>query len=149
MRAVVQRVLNANMKIEGKVHAEIEKGLLVLLGVRPEDDEKAMEYMTDKLTNIRIFEDENGKMNKSVKDIGGEILIVPNFTLYGDARKGRRPGFTVAGSPAEAQKVFEKFIENIKGAGVPVKTGVFQADMNVNISNDGPVTILLDSDKLF
>ncbi|MBR0104157.1 MAG: D-tyrosyl-tRNA(Tyr) deacylase [Firmicutes bacterium] len=149
MRAVVQRVLNANVKIEGKVHAEIEKGLLVLLGVRPEDDEKAMEYMTDKLTNIRIFEDENGKMNKSVKDIGGEILIVPNFTLYGDARKGRRPGFTAAGSPAEAQKVFEKFIENIKGAGVPIKTGVFQADMNVNISNDGPVTILLDSDKLF
>ncbi len=149
MRAVVQRVLNANVKIEGKVHAEIEKGLLVLLGVRPEDDEKAMEYMTDKLTNIRIFEDENGKMNKSIKDIGGEILIVPNFTLYGDARKGRRPGFTAAGSPAEAQKVFEKFIENIKGAGVPVKTGVFQADMNVNISNDGPVTILLDSDKLF
>ncbi|MBQ7241448.1 MAG: D-tyrosyl-tRNA(Tyr) deacylase [Firmicutes bacterium] len=149
MRAVVQRVLNANVKIEGKVHAEIEKGLLVLLGVRPEDDEKAMEYMTDKLTNIRIFEDENGKMNKSVKDIGGEILIVPNFTLYGDARKGRRPGFTAAGSPAEAQKVFEKFVENIKGAGVPVKTGVFQADMNVNISNDGPVTILLDSDKLF
>ena len=149
MRAVVQRVLNANVKIEGKVHAEIEKGLLVLLGVRPEDDEKAMEYMTDKLTNIRIFEDENGKMNKSVKDIGGEILIVPNFTLYGDARKGRRPGFTAAGSPAEAQKVFEKFIENIKGAGVPIKMGVFQADMNVNISNDGPVTILLDSDKLF
>ncbi|MBQ2679452.1 MAG: D-tyrosyl-tRNA(Tyr) deacylase [Firmicutes bacterium] len=149
MRAVVQRVLNANVKIERKVHAEIEKGLLVLLGVRPEDDEKAMEYMTDKLTNIRIFEDENGKMNKSVKDIGGEILIVPNFTLYGDARKGRRPGFTAAGSPAEAQKVFEKFIENIKGAGVPIKTGVFQADMNVNISNDGPVTILLDSDKLF
>ena len=149
MRAVVQRVLNANVKIEGKVHAEIEKGLLVLLGVRPEDDEKAMEYMTDKLTNIRIFEDENGKMNKSVKDIGGEILIVPNFTLYGDARKGRRPGFTAAGSPAEAQKVFEKFVENIKGAGVPIKTGVFQADMNVNISNDGPVTILLDSDKLF
>ncbi|MBR2593051.1 MAG: D-tyrosyl-tRNA(Tyr) deacylase [Firmicutes bacterium] len=149
MRAVVQRVLNANVKIERKVHAEIEKGLLVLLGVRPEDDEKVMEYMTDKLTNIRIFEDENGKMNKSVKDIGGEILIVPNFTLYGDARKGRRPGFTAAGSPAEAQKVFEKFIENIKGAGVPIKTGVFQADMNVNISNDGPVTILLDSDKLF
>ena len=149
MRAVVQRVLNANVKIERKVHTEIEKGLLVLLGVRPEDDEKAMEYMTDKLTNIRIFEDENGKMNKSVKDIGGEILIVPNFTLYGDARKGRRPGFTAAGSPAEAQKVFEKFIENIKGAGVPIKTGVFQADMNVNISNDGPVTILLDSDKLF
>jgi len=149
MRAVVQRVICANVKIDGKIHAEIEKGLLVLLGVRPEDDEKAMDYMTDKLTNIRIFEDENGKMNRSVKDIGGEILIVPNFTLYGDARKGRRPGFTAAGSPSESKKVFESFIENIKFAGVPVKTGVFQADMNVNISNDGPVTILLDSDKLF
>ena len=149
MRAVVQRVLNANVKIDGKIHAEIEKGLLVLLGVRPEDDEKAMEYMTDKLTNIRIFEDENGKMNRSVRDVGGEILIVPNFTLYGDARKGRRPGFTAAGSPSESQKIFDKFIERIESAGVPVKTGVFQADMNVNISNDGPVTILLDSDKLF
>ena len=149
MRAVVQRVLRADVKIDGKIHTQIEKGLLVLLGVRPEDDEKAMDYMTDKLTNIRIFEDENGKMNKSVKDTAGEILIVPNFTLYGDARKGRRPGFTAAGAPQESKKVFEKFIKNIKSAGVPVKTGVFQADMNVGISNDGPVTILLDSDKLF
>ena len=149
MRAVVQRVKSANVIIDGKIHSQIEKGLLVLLGVRPEADRKAMEYMTDKLTNIRIFEDENGKMNRSVRDVEGELLIVPNFTLYGDARKGRRPGFTAAGSPEESKKVFESFIELINKEGVPVKTGVFQADMNVNISNDGPVTILLDSDKLF
>ena len=149
MRAVIQRVIKANVIIDGEICSEIGKGLLVLMGVRPEDGEEAFNYMTDKLTNIRIFEDENGKMNKSVKDVCGEILIVPNFTLYGDARKGRRPGFTAAGSPSESKKVFGKFIENIRLTDVPIKTGVFQADMNVNISNDGPVTILLDSDKMF
>ena len=149
MRAVVQRVTEASVTVEGKVVGAIENGLMVLVAVRAEDTEKDMDYIAKKITGLRIFSDEIGKMNLSVKEIQGKLLIVPQFTLYGSAIKGMRPSFTASGSVDEARLKFEQFIQRLKQEDVPVETGVFQADMKVALVNDGPVTILLDSSKLF
>ena len=150
MRAVIQRTGYASVKVGGKTAGEIGKGIMVLVGFQSSDDEKVMDYMLDKTINLRIFEDENDKMNLSLKDIDGELLIVPNFTLYGDARKGRRPGYSSGASPAEAEVMFARFVEKAQNAGLKkVQSGIFQADMKVELLNDGPVTLLLDSDRLF
>ncbi len=150
MRAVIQRVSHAKVTVEGKVAGKIGKGLMVLVGFIPSDhEEKVMDYMLEKISGLRIFEDENDKMNLSVSDIGGELLIIPNFTLYGDARKGKRPGFSNAATPTEADAMFLKFIEKAKKLPVHVEHGIFQTHMEVELLNDGPVTILLDSEKTF
>lgn len=149
MRFVIQRVERAKVTVEGKVSGEIGNGYVVLVGLLPTDDDKVMDYMLDKLVNLRIYEDENDKLNLSLKDIGGEILIVPNFTLYGDARKGRRPSYAKAAPPDEAEKLFDRFVEKAKETGLNVQTGIFRTHMNVELVNDGPVTILLDSEKNF
>ncbi len=150
MRAVLQRVTKASVTVEGQVIGEIGKGIMVLFGMLGTDDEKTMEYMLDKVVNLRIFEDENGKMNLSLLDVAGELLIVPNFTLYGDARKGRRPGYSGGAAPDVAAKLFAQLCEKAKAMPIQkVATGQFQADMKVALVNDGPVTLLLDSEKLF
>lgn len=148
MRAVVQRVTEASVTVDHIEIASIEKGLLVLVGIKADDTEKDMEYIINKVLGLRIFEDENDKMNLSVRDIQGEVLIVPNFTLYGNAVKGMRPSFIASGSPSEAKIRYDRFIEKLSEQDVPVKTGQFQADMKVRLLNDGPVTILLDSSKI-
>jgi len=149
MRFVIQRVERAKVTVEGKVSGEIGNGYVVLVGLLPTDDDKVMDYMLDKLVNLRIYEDENDKLNLSLKDIGGEILIVPNFTLYGDARKGRRPSYAKAAPPDEAEKLFDRFVEKAKETGLNVQTGIFRTHMKVELVNDGPVTILLDSERNF
>ncbi|MEE1073592.1 MAG: D-aminoacyl-tRNA deacylase [Cellulosilyticum sp.] len=149
MRAVVQRVTQASVTVEDQVVGEIAEGLMVLVAVRGEDTEQDMDYIAKKIAGLRVFSDEAGKMNLSVKDIGGKLLIVPQFTLYGSAIKGMRPSFTASGPVEEARLKFEQFIERLKQEAVPVETGIFQADMKVALVNDGPVTILLDSSKLF
>ena len=149
MRAVVQRVSHALVTVDNKTIGEIQKGLLVLIGIKANDTEKDMDYIINKIQNLRIFEDAEGKMNISVKDIGGSMLIVPNFTLYGDARKGARPSFMASGSIQEAEEKYDLFIKKLKAVEIQVETGEFQADMQVTLTNDGPVTILLDSDKEF
>lgn len=150
MRAVLQRVTEASVTVDGQVIGQIDKGIMVLFGMLGTDDEKTMEYMLDKVVNLRVFEDENGKMNLSLLDIEGELLIVPNFTLYGDARKGRRPGYSGGATPDVAAKLFERLCEKAKEMSIKkVATGQFQADMKVALVNDGPVTLLLDSEKLF
>lgn len=149
MRAVVQRVTQASVTVEDQVVGEIAEGLMVLVAVRGEDTEQDMDYIAKKIAGLRVFSDEAGKMNLSVKDIGGKLLIVPQFTLYGSAIKGMRPSFTASGPVEEARLKFEQFIERLKQESVPVETGIFQADMKVALVNDGPVTILLDSSKLF
>ncbi len=149
MRFVIQRVERAKVTVEGKVSGEIGNGYVVLVGLLPNDDDKVMDYMLDKLVNLRIYEDENDKLNLSLKDIGGEILIVPNFTLYGDARKGRRPSYAKAAPPDEAEKLFDRFVEKAKETGLNVQTGIFRTHMKVELVNDGPVTILLDSERNF
>ena len=149
MRAVVQRVTEASVTVDGQIVGAIENGLMVLVAVRDEDTQQDMDYIAKKIAGLRIFSDEAGKMNLSVKDIGGKLLIVPQFTLYGSAIKGMRPSFTASGSVEEARLKFENFVERLRKEEVPVETGVFQADMKVALVNDGPVTILLDSSKLF
>ncbi|HIT87920.1 MAG TPA: D-tyrosyl-tRNA(Tyr) deacylase [Candidatus Coprocola pullicola] len=150
MRAVLQRVQKGSVTVEGKIIGEIGRGIMVLFGMMESDDKKVIEYMLDKVINMRIFEDEAGKMNLSLLDIKGELLIVPNFTLYGDARKGRRPGYSSGASPQKARDIFEQLVEYAKTLPIQkVATGEFQADMKVEIINDGPVTILLDSEKNF
>ena len=149
MRAVVQRVSQASVTVDGNVTGSAKKGLLILLGVGKGDTEKEVRYMADKIVNLRIFEDENDKMNLSLADIGGDLLVVSQFTLYGDVRKGRRPGFDGAAPPDVANDLYEKFDAYCKSLGIPTETGVFQAHMMVDLTNDGPVTILLDSDKTF
>lgn len=149
MRAVVQRVNNASVEVDGEVIGKIETGLLVFIGIAPEDNEKDLQYMCDKIVNLRIFEDEDDKMNLSLLDISGELLVVSQFTLYGDCRKGRRPNFTASCEPIKAEKMYEKFLQMCEKNGVEPQCGVFGADMKVSIENDGPVTILLDSGKLF
>lgn len=149
MRAVVQRVLEASVTIEGKRVGQIDKGLMVLVGIKADDTESDMDYIVKKLNGLRIFEDEQGKMNLSVQDIGGKLLIVPNFTLYGSAVKGMRPSFIASGSVDEASKKYEVFIKKLDASGIAFETGEFQANMQVSLVNDGPVTILLDSSKLF
>lgn len=149
MRAVVQRVSRASVTVDKKVIGEIQQGLMVLVGIKADDTEKDMDYIINKIQGLRIFEDEEGRMNISVKDIEGSILIVPNFTLYGDARKGARPSFMASGSIEEAENKYEMFVKKLEVLEIPVQMGQFQADMQVELVNDGPVTILLDSDKVF
>ncbi|NLP29280.1 MAG: D-tyrosyl-tRNA(Tyr) deacylase [Clostridia bacterium] len=149
MRAVVQRVITSNVKVQGNIVGEIGRGIMVLLGISKEDTMEDITYIKDKIINLRIFEDSEGKMNLSLVDIGGELLIVSQFTLYGDCRKGRRPNFMEALSGEEANKLYEAFVEQCKKEGLKVKTGVFGANMEVNIVNDGPVTLLIDSKKNF
>jgi len=149
MRMVCQRVLEAEVKVEGKQISKIDKGLLVYLSVGKEDTVNDVQFMADKLVNLRIFADEAGKMNRSVLDVGGAILLVSNFTLHGDCRKGRRPGFDSAAEPALAQQLYEKVIELIAEEGVAIEKGVFGEYMHVSSINDGPVTFLLDSTRLF
>ncbi|MBF7095883.1 D-aminoacyl-tRNA deacylase [Alkalibacter mobilis] len=148
MRAIVQRVNKASVEVDEKTVGSIKKGILVFLGIKKEDQISDMEYIADKLINLRIFEDENDKMNKSVKDINGEILIVSQFTLYGDCRKGRRPSFIEAAPPFEARELYDKIVLNLKKSGLNIQQGVFQAHMDVCLVNDGPVTLMLDSEKI-
>lgn len=149
MRAVVQRVDKAKVTVDGKIVGEISRGLMVLVGVVEGDTEKDVQYLADKVTGLRIFEDEAEKMNLSVKDIGGEILSVSQFTLYGDCRKGKRPSFDKAAKPETAIVLYEKFNELCRQQNIKVETGVFGAHMLVELANNGPVTILLDSSKIF
>ncbi|NIP29043.1 MAG: D-tyrosyl-tRNA(Tyr) deacylase [Candidatus Dadabacteria bacterium] len=149
MRAVIQRVSRASVKVDGRVVGQINKGLLVFLGIKRDDGEKDINYLADKIVNLRIFEDENQKMNLSLLNIGGEILLISQFTLYGDCTKGRRPSYDKAASPEFAEKMYEKFIEKLKSTVSKTETGIFGADMRVDLVNSGPVTLLLDSSKEF
>jgi D-tyrosyl-tRNA(Tyr) deacylase len=149
MRAVVQRVLEAQVKINNQPVGKINKGLLVYLSVGKTDTEKDAEWIAEKVVNLRIFHDEAGKMNRNVIDVGGGILLVSNFTLHGDCRKGRRPGFDAAAEPQLAKQLYEKVIKLVKEQSIPVETGTFGEYMQVSSINDGPVTFLLDSSKLF
>ena len=149
MRAVIQRVARAKVTVDGEITGEIGRGILVLLGVSKNDSEKEALYLLEKTLNLRIFEDPEGKMNLSLLDIKGELLVVSQFTLYGDARKGRRPSFIDAAAPAEANRLYEFFVSEARRQIARVGTGRFQAMMDVELVNDGPVTILLDSDKNF
>jgi len=149
MRAVIQRVLQAEVKLEGRTISRIGKGLLVYLSVARDDGLKDAEFMAEKLVNLRIFADEVGKMNRSVPDIGGSILLVSNFTLHGDCRKGRRPSFDAAAEPKQAQRLYEEVAQIIAQKGIPVEKGVFGKHMQISSVNDGPVTFLLDSSLSF
>lgn len=149
MRAVVQRVTEASVTVEGKTVGSIGSGLMVLLGVEQEDTEKDGAYLAEKLAGLRIFEDDHEKMNLSVQQVGGSILLVSQFTLLGDVRHGKRPSFTQAAPPREADALYEELADRLRQKGIPVETGQFQAHMEVSLVNDGPVTILLDSRKLF
>jgi D-aminoacyl-tRNA deacylase len=145
MRAVIQRVKSAEVDVEGRLTGKIGHGLLVFIGVGKGDGQPDLSYMASKIPDLRIFEDSSGKFNLSLRDIKGEILIVSQFTLYGDCRKGRRPSFTDAEDPQVAKSLYEEFVSAMKAAGIPVQTGEFQAKMEVHLINDGPVTLLLDS----
>ncbi|MGH7885918.1 MAG: D-aminoacyl-tRNA deacylase [Thermodesulfobacteriota bacterium] len=149
MRALMQRVDNAGVEIENKTAGKIKKGVLVFLGINERDSEKDIDYLVEKIINLRIFEDEDQRMNLSLLDIKGEILIVSQFTLYGDCRKGRRPSYDKAAKPEFAEKLYNKFIEKIRMSFLRVETGVFGKDMKVKLTNSGPVTMLLDSFKEF
>jgi len=149
MRAVIQRVSRASVTVEGRVTGAISRGLLVLVAVSATDTEIAADYLAEKVLNLRIFEDAAEKMNLCVSDVKGGLLVVSQFTLYGDARRGRRPSFIAAAPPAEARQLYEYFVGRLRTSGLRVETGEFQAMMQVELVNDGPVTILLDSEKLF
>ncbi len=149
MRAVIQRVKSASVKVEGKLVSEIGAGILIFLGVAHEDTATEIEYIANKVANLRIFEDEEGKMNRSLLDTGGAALVVSQFTLYGDCRKGRRPSFIKAARPEVANALYEQFITALEQQNIPTQGGTFQAMMDVELINDGPVTILLDSEKQF
>ena len=149
MRAVVQRVTSARVMVDGSVRGEIAAGLLVLVAVGREDTAATASALAEKVTNLRIFNDEQGKMNRSLLDVGSAILAVSQFTLYGDARGQRRPSFIQAAPPEQGKALYDEFVRALQTLGVHVETGVFQTHMSVELVNDGPVTILLDSDKLF
>jgi D-tyrosyl-tRNA(Tyr) deacylase len=145
MRVVIQRVQSASVCVDGRMTGQIDRGLLVLVGVGKGDGEKDIAYMVSKLPDLRIFEDASGKFNLSLREAGGGMLVVSQFTLYGDCRKGRRPSFTDAAEPGDAKKLYEQLVYKLREQGIPVETGEFQAKMEVHLVNDGPVTILLDS----
>ncbi|MCX7771083.1 MAG: D-aminoacyl-tRNA deacylase [Proteobacteria bacterium] len=145
MRALIQRVIEASVYIEEGLESSINKGLLVFLGIGAQDNEGDIQYLVRKITNLRVFEDERGKLNLSVKDIKGEVMIVSQFTLYADCRKGNRPSFDRAMTPDIAKILYDKFIEEMRKEGIVVMTGVFGASMQIRLINDGPVTIMLDS----
>jgi D-tyrosyl-tRNA(Tyr) deacylase len=149
MRAVIQRISHAKVSVDHEVVGEIGKGLLVLLGVAQEDNEAAADYLVDKVIGLRVFEDADGKMNLNVVDAGGAVLVVSQFTLYGDVRRGKRPSFDRAARPERANELYEYFVAKVRAAGLRCETGRFQAMMDVELVNDGPVTILLDSEKQF
>ena len=149
MRAVVQRVSEASVTVDGQPVSAIGSGLLVLLGVGKEDAEADADYLADKVVNLRIFEDDAGQMNRSVLDAKGAVLVVSQFTLYGDARRGRRPGFSSAAAPEEANRLYRYFVTRVAAAGLEVKEGIFRAMMDVRLVNHGPVTLLLDSTRAF
>ena len=144
MRAVVQRVKHTSLRVDGQLISEIPFGLTVFLGVKTGDVEASADYLAKKIASLRIFEDENGKMNRSVQDVGGEVLMVSQFTLYGDASHGNRPSFTLAERPERANELYEYAVEELRSHGVTVRTGVFGADMQIAQTNAGPVTILLE-----
>ena len=148
MRAVVQRVRNASVSVDGKVTGSIEYGLLIYLGVSDSDDERICERMADKISKLRIFRDSDDKMNLSVADVGSEIFVVSQFTLYANLKKGNRPSFIKAGSPEHAEKIYDHIVSSCREQAGPVKTGEFGADMKINLVNDGPFTIVLDSAEL-
>lgn len=149
MRAVIQRVSQAAVSIDGETRGKIDRGLVVLLGIRPGDTDNDLKWLADKIVHLRIFADRDGKMNLSVADIDGEVLIISQFTLYGDCRKGRRPGFSGAAAPDIAEPLYNKFLQEVEKHKLRVASGTFQAEMAVELTNDGPVTLLLDSDKTF
>ena len=144
MRALIQRVTSASVKVDGEIVGKIGKGFLIFLGVYEEDTEEKIEKLTKKIVNLRIFNDENDKMNLSIKDVKGKILLISQFTLCADTRKGNRPSFVSAKNPKDANVIYEKTIESIRNEGIIVEKGIFGADMKVELLNDGPVTILLD-----
>jgi D-tyrosyl-tRNA(Tyr) deacylase len=147
MKAVIQRVKSAQVYVDGRLSGKIGNGLLVFVGVGKGDDENDVAYLVSKLPDLRIFEDTSGKFNLSLKELNGEMLIVSQFTLYGDCKKGRRPSFTEAEEPTAAKNLYERLINRLREQGIPVQTGEFQAKMEVHLVNDGPVTLLLDSRK--
>jgi D-tyrosyl-tRNA(Tyr) deacylase len=149
MRAVVQRVRRAKVTVAGEIAGEIGHGLLVLLGVGRDDSAASAEYLADKIVGLRIFEDDAGKMNRSVAEVSGAVLAVSQFTLYGDARKGKRPSFDDAARPGKARELYEHFVERVRSSGLRCETGRFQEMMEVELVNEGPVTILVDSEKKF
>ena len=149
MRAVVQRVSQAKVTVAGQTVGEISTGLVSLLGIARDDEHSDADYLADKLLHLRIFSDEQGKMNLSLFDISGEMLVISQFTLYGDARKGRRPSYIEAAEPEKANALYDYLVEQVRNSGIKTATGVFQAMMQVSLVNDGPVTILLDSRKKF
>src|SRR4051812_48657222 len=148
MRLVIQRVSEARVEVDGHVVGAIGLGLLALVGVAKGDAESDADYLADKLLGLRIFPDEAGKMNRSVVDVGGGLLVVSNFTLYGDTRKGKRPSFDASAAPEQARRLYEYFVARLRTGAVPVETGVFQASMSVSLVNDGPVTVICDSNIL-
>ncbi|MBP3656891.1 MAG: D-tyrosyl-tRNA(Tyr) deacylase [Clostridia bacterium] len=149
MRLVIQRVLESSVRIDGEIVGQIGKGFMVLCGVEDGDTDADVRYCIDKTVNLRIFEDEAGKMNRSILDDGGEILAISQFTLHGDVRHGRRPSFIKAARPETAVPLYDAYCEGLRNAGIHVETGVFQADMKVSLINDGPVTLLIDSRRTF
>lgn len=149
MRAVVQRVRRAGVTVDGVIRGKIDRGLLVFLGVAKGDSENDAAYLASKTAGLRVFEDDAGKMSLSLKDVGGQVLVISQFTLYGDLRRGLRPSFDAAAPPAEAHRLYERFCDLLRETGLEVQTGVFQAMMDVELVNHGPVTILLDSQRTF
>jgi D-tyrosyl-tRNA(Tyr) deacylase len=149
MRAVVQRVSRCSVRVQGNVVGQIGPGLLVLLGVSKNDSESSADYLVEKVLGLRIFEDQQEKMNLSVREAGGDVLVVSQFTLFGDVRRGKRPSFDAAATPAEAKRLYEYFVSRVRATGMRCETGQFQAMMEVELVNAGPVTILLDSEKTF
>jgi len=149
MRAVLQRVTEARVEVAGQIVGEIGAGLLVLLGIARDDATDDADYLAEKIANLRIFDDDDGKMNRSLSDTAGAMLVVSQFTLCADVRRGRRPSYSDAAEPEKANQLYEYFVDRVRGLGLKVETGVFQAMMKVSLTNDGPVTILLDSTKAF
>jgi D-tyrosyl-tRNA(Tyr) deacylase len=149
MRAVVQRVSRAEVRVDGAVVGKIGKGFLALVAAGDDDTDEDVSYLADKVVGLRVFPDENGQMNKALAEVGGALLVVSQFTLFGDCRKGRRPSFVKAMAPGPAEQMYEKFVAAARATGIPVETGRFRAMMEVDLVNDGPVTLLIDSKRVF